>query len=598
VRICASVRLPDHTGLSYWQIRVELPDSDYGLARVTFPQICGLDGAAFTPFMPLCLGLRLDDPLTRDSLKGVFPGSMMTQFIGAESNRGVIYLGAHDPGAHHKAFVVEPNAAAKQVSLKLDYPPAGAGPGLKRWRLPYEAVVGLLDGDWYDAARIYRDWTLESGPWNSARRLTKGGEIPNKLRETDLWVCESGSAEEVVPKTKKMQAFFRVNTAVHWYNWHQIPFDDQYPEYFPTKDGFAEGVADLKKAGILVMPYINGRLWDPKTESWRKDGAESSAVRAEDGNYHKETYGSGVPLVPMCPHTKLWQDKIAGLVRRLIGECGVSGVYVDQIGIARAYPCYAANHGHPVGGGNFWWRGYRKMLRKCRRSVGPGNFLTTEEACEPWNDLLHAFLMVNTAQRSYTLLPLYSAVYGGRTLQFGFQYFARQDAELGLPWRAKVGRNFLWGGQLGWVGTWILDKDLRKEAEFLRDLAQCRKQVRKSLTHGQMLRPPTVANAPLLEIPSPADAKGKPQRIPAAMASAWKHGTSLAVALVNFTDRPFKARLSLPRSEYQLRPGTAYQVTRVTADGPERLGTERGDPISVEERLPARRGRVLVFAPR
>ena len=60
--------------------------------------------------------------------------------------------------------------------------------------------------------------------------------------------------------------------------------------------------------------------------------------------------------------------------------------------------------------------------------------------------------MVNTAQQGYTILPLYAAVYGGRTLQFGFQYLRREDVEQVLPWRAEVGRNFLWAGQLGWVG--------------------------------------------------------------------------------------------------------------------------------------------------
>jgi hypothetical protein len=42
----------------------------------------------------------------------------------------------------------------------------------------------------------------------------------------------------------------------------QIPFDNDYPHYFPPKDGFREGVAELKTAGVYPMPYINGRLWD------------------------------------------------------------------------------------------------------------------------------------------------------------------------------------------------------------------------------------------------------------------------------------------------------------------------------------------------
>ena len=548
--------------------------------------------------MPLGLGLELSNPMRREALRGVYPGPMMTQFVAATGLKGSLYLAAHDGRAHHKEFVFEPEPPQGQFCLRTEFPPAGAGPGLKRWRLPWEAVVGVFEGDWYDAASLYREWALKSAPWNGKRRLTRGGGIPAKLQDVDLWVCESGSASEVVPKAKRLQDFFGVNTAVHWYNWHQIPFDDQYPEYFPTKEGFAQGVAELKEAGILTMPYINGRLWDPATTSWRDENAGSAAIESEEGTRHEEVYGSSVPLVPMCPGTKLWQDKIAGLVQRLIAECGVSGVYIDQIGIAKAYACYASEHGHAKGGGDFWRRGYQNLLRKCRRHLGPDNFLTTEEACEPWNDLLDAFLMVNTTQRGYPILPLYSAVYGGRTLQFGFQYLGREDAEKGLPWRAKMARNFLWGGQLGWVPAWVLDRDLRKEAAFLRDLLHCRRQVRPFFIHGRMLRPPAVRGAPLLKIVGSEMGDLPALRIATAMASAWKRGTSLMVALVNLRDRPITARLSLGRMEYALKPATSLEVTRITSEGPEPAGTTRTDPIMIEERMPGRRARVLLFRPR
>jgi len=573
-------------------------ESSYGLAHVVFPQIGSLDGAELTPFMPIGLGLKFDNPLKREPLSVAYPGNIMTQFMGAEGPEDTLYFGAHDPGAHHKVFALEPDAKAKQVCLRLEYPPAGAGHELKRWRLPYEVVLGPLAGDWYDAAATYRKWALKSAPWNSRRRLKRTGRIPRQLQEIDLWVCENGDPDEVVPKTKQMQDFFGVNTALHWYCWHQIPFDDQYPEYFPTKEGFAEGVAELKSAGIPVMPYINGRLWDPKTASWRDDDARASAVLDEKGRLHKEVYGPSDPLVSMCPHTPLWQDKIAGIVRRLFAECGVSGVYIDQIGIARSYPCYAANHGHPRGGGNSWWRGYKKLLQKCRKALGPGNFLTTEEACEPWNDLLDAFLMVNTTQQGYTILPIHSAIYGGQVIQFGFQYFAgKKDAQVGLPWRAKVGRNFLWGGQLGWVGAWILDRDVRKEANFLRDLARCRERVRDFFTYGQMLRPPEIPNTTLLAVPPVRPGRGPRQTIPAVMASAWKRGSSLMVALVNFTDRPKTVRLPLPRADYRLGRKANYRIARVTSDSEEMLGSVRGDPIEFKERLPARTGRALVLEP-
>ena len=595
VTVAVSVRLPEDSPLSYWSMSVDLTGSQYGLREVVFPDLSTLDGGGKQLTIPAGLGLVMEQPFKKEQLRLVYPGGMIMQFLALTGAGGGLYLGAHDPAAHHKEFVFEPDGKRSRVCLKIETPPAGMGPELKTWRMPYEAVIAAFDGDWYDATSIYRDWTLNCAPWNQKRKQSLQRRIPKKLRDTDFWILGSGAAEEAVPNARRMREFFGVNSAVHWYNWHQIPFDDQYPEYFPTKEGFTEGVAQLKRDGFLVMPYINGRLWDPKTESWQKEQATRSAIRKEDGRHPEEIYPSEVPLVAMCPHTALWHKKIESLVRRLITECGVSGVYIDQIGIARAYPCFAEDHGHPRGGGNFWWRGYAKLLQRCRRVLGPQNFLTTEEACESWNDLLDAFLMANTAREGFRLAPIYAAVYGGQTLHFGFQYLRREDAERELPWRARMGRNFLWGGQLGWVGDWILDKELRREAAFLRDLARCRQKVRPFFNRGRMLRPPQIEGVPMLDMPPERPSRKKGTKFPALMASAWKLGSALMVALVNFSDKPATARLSLPRPEYGLSRKGAYEMTCITAKDEQPLGVVSSDPLALKRRVPARRAAVLVL---
>jgi hypothetical protein len=38
-----------------------------------------------------------------------------------------------------------------------------------------------------------------------------------------------------------------------------------------SKPGFAEGVRELQKAGVRVMPYINGRLWDTRAKGMEDD---------------------------------------------------------------------------------------------------------------------------------------------------------------------------------------------------------------------------------------------------------------------------------------------------------------------------------------
>ena len=181
-----------------------------------------------------------------------------------------------------------------------------------------EAVWQVLRGDWFDAATIYKAWARREAKWWP--RLAREGraDTPRWMRELNAWAMTGGAPNECVPAVKQFREFLGVPTGFHWYNWHQIPFDNDYPHYFPAKEGFSQGVAELKAAGVFPMPYINGRLWDSHDR-----GAEdfefsklalAAATKQEDGSPgleqygSKETNGEPVRLAVMCPATPLWQS--------------------------------------------------------------------------------------------------------------------------------------------------------------------------------------------------------------------------------------------------------------------------------------------------
>jgi hypothetical protein len=69
--------------------------------------------------------------------------------------------------------------------------------------------------------------------------------------------------------------------------------------------------------GIYVTPYINGRLFDINTQSWRLDNASffattMSSPRAlpQQFPHYLEEYGSLQLFAVMCPFTSYWQRKI------------------------------------------------------------------------------------------------------------------------------------------------------------------------------------------------------------------------------------------------------------------------------------------------
>jgi hypothetical protein len=260
-----------------------------------------------------------------------------------------------------------------------------------------------------------------------------------------------------------------------------------YPHYFPTKPGFAEGVAELQAAGVRVMPYINGRLWDTGAEDFEAVGF-AAAAKQENGENYIEEYGSGAKLAPMCPTTKLWRDTVRGLVLRLCGpECNVDGVYIDQIAAAAPALCYDEDHGHPLGGGSWWTEGgYWPLLGQLREelhALSPEKMITTECTAESYARYFDAYLTWNFWYNDQ--VPVIAALYGGRV-----QLFGRTTEHGEQTTRMKTAQALAWGEQLGWYGSEVIDDPVA--GPFLRRCARVRYHLRDFLARGEMQRPPTL----------------------------------------------------------------------------------------------------------
>ncbi len=124
------------------------------------------------------------------------------------------------------------------------------------------AVRQLFQGDWFDAAVIYRRWVREHARWYPRPADAGREDTPRWMRDLHVWALGGGDPKSGKPVLQDFAQQMGLAVGFHWYNWHQIPFDNDYPHYFPADDGFAEAVKLLQQKDIHVMPYINGRLWD------------------------------------------------------------------------------------------------------------------------------------------------------------------------------------------------------------------------------------------------------------------------------------------------------------------------------------------------
>ncbi|MFO7973059.1 MAG: DUF6259 domain-containing protein [Candidatus Hydrogenedentota bacterium] len=501
------------------------------------------------------------------SVNARYPSGWGSMQFGAhyDSDAG-LYMAVHDPVAATKHYRVVRDDSEGALDVRIEWPAPDASVPGNDFETPGPAVLAVFEGDWFDAAQIYRTWVEREARWWPHRRQWGRPDIPPWLMDVCVWGRPGGSADSAVPQTLAFAEYMGVPTAVHWYSWHEIPFDNNYPHYFPAKEGFAEGVAELQKAGVRVMPYINGRLWDSDTEDFQSV-ALPAATKKRDGSHYIEHYGSDPEdLVPMCPTQEVWQNKVQEVVLRLIGsEFNVDGVYIDQVAAAAPVECYDRSHGHPLGGGHWWTtQGYWPMLEELNGVINerfPDKMLTTECNAEPYTHLFDGYL---TWHFQYDhAVPAFAAVYGGKVVMFG-RADRGNDLQAHL---ARTGQALVWGEQLGWYGTDYMDR-MPRAAEYLRRCVRVRNHLLTQLAHGRMLRPPDVEG----EIPEItanwAWGNGDwPVTTRALQTGAWTaEDGSVAIIFANTVEQPLTFSWVLNGNDYPLK-GETIPCKRVTEEG-------------------------------
>ena len=505
LRVVAVARADARANGWRWLFDVTGVPEAWSVWRVVFPQI------GFRHFAPDAVVLAPSGPgeLRRDLWEGgpayrepygqAWCTMQLMAAYSAADHTG-LYVAQHDPNGTAKTMSATGDIPGQRVTLAYEFDAPGRGQSGNGFAFAGEAVWQLLRGDWYDVALIYKAWASQNAKWWPMMTAEGRADTPAWMRELGAWLQTSFDVEPDQPATldnhvaaiQRFQQQVQLPVAVHLYNWHQIPFDNDYPHYFPAKAGLAEATRRLQESGVRIMPYINGRLWDT-----RDRGAEDfefssialpAATKDEDGQPFIESYGSkesdGSPVrfAVMCPSTTLWQDRVRGIVLRLIDEIGADGVYIDQIAAAKPMPCMDDSHSHQPGGGHWWNEHYWHMLEAIQAFLPAGRMITTECNAEAFIRWLDGYLTWHWQHDG--MAPVFPAIYAGTVQMFG-RAFGKVSP---LAVRMKAGQQFVFGEQIGWFGSDILD--VPEQAAFVKRLIQLRWQLRRYFNAGQMLRPP------------------------------------------------------------------------------------------------------------
>jgi len=581
-----------------WRLDIE-NSGKAAVWNVTFPDLQFPVGKDDMVVIPSVSG-RLHSASRPLSYSGEYPrGTLTMQCCGFYGPRGGIYAAVHDPYGSKKSLKM--SGGNGRLVIRWTWPVPNMGVPGTGWKMPGEVVVRPFKGDWFDIAQIYRAWAEKEALWWPRGKQAGRPDTPDWFKDTAVWVQAGGpwprgrskeGIDQVVSGAKQFAEYMGdIPCALHWYNWHEMGFDADLPNYFPAKKGFAEGVKELQEAGVRVVPYINAYMWSTELKNWstKVNGLGpglSAACKDERGKIYTVRYKQ--LLAVMCSAAPLWQKTIKDITLRLESpEFNLDGVYLDQLSAQPPVLCFDKTHGHPLGGGCWWTtKGYWPMLDDIRKSSRAGKILFSESTAEPYVNRLDGYLTWVGYRDGTNAIPLFHAVYAGQVQLFGRLY--KWDSWKGVAMRAKTAQALVWGEQLGWIRPVVLDDPVA--ASFLRRQARLRYVLRRYLSRGRMARPPAITTDGTTVTANWVFTGDLMVTTPTVLSGAWQRddGKAVVLILVNVDDKPHAVTLPFDASIYGLEGDLA---------GREWTGTEKAAVRPAAQPTEASWSRKITLAP-
>lgn len=476
-----------------WTVRLYSENTDYTLYECDYPILSFGACSKTKVFFPYGCGEVYPSMRTFRTRQNYPSYGASMQYMAlwhTGVNRG-LYYGLHDPAPAYKKLQYQKNEGNSVAHMKAVMPLRDIDMTCNSQTLEGETVWQLFDGDWYDAALLYRDFFENHASWKPEMQDGKRKDTPEWLRTNPHWwrkrmLWDESFADELLDVSKDLG----LQSPVHLYDWFQIPYDTNYPHYFPAKDAFLPGMRRLQEQGIRVMPYINGRLWDTHDrgkEDWQfTPVARPNCTKKIGDRPFLEVYPtSKIELAIMCPSTALWQEKQKEIMNTLFNECGVNAVYIDQIGAAQAYPCEDRTHSHRAGGGTWWVESYRNLLDHTRRIMPENTCLTTECTSDPYMKDIQAYLSWIWIKNDQ--VPAFMVIYNGYVAVFGRNYNYAPDA---AGQDILAAQSLTYGEQMGWILPETYQK--LKHKDFYKKCVRTREKLGSFFYDGRLLRSPVI----------------------------------------------------------------------------------------------------------
>jgi hypothetical protein len=599
-KVILRMSLAADSALVRWRIEVTLAAPDARLWSVTFPQLSvaalDADPAQNEMVVPYRRGQlrQFGRGFSRADISLPYPGpSAKFQFLaayGRTAGRG-LYFAAEDGAGLTKSFITRNYPQADAVGFGIQHFPADRGTGVKQFALPYDIVAGPFTGDWWHAARLYRQWWVKQ-EWAGRGLLARQRDLPDWLLRAPFvtrpsttkparTVENNRTGLRLLSEAVAGKPFFGI-----WYGPMEKPGGSEsldeggHGHLLPPKAGLVEAVREARGRGIHLQAYLQSIIYDDTVPASDAAIAERAITRGEKGGLVAYGTGERTHLKMMCRATDWWQQRMVDLSRRAVAEWGFSGVYLDSFGKG-ATECFAPGHGHPIGGGNTVVAGQRTMARKIReviRAADPQAVMSGEDPIEAFRDLLDVNLYAVNVTPGYA--PIYRTVWGDYSLGHG------RVIGPGPALIPELASMFLEGTIPGRIYSdspkpFLLQPELATEFAFMKSLLAYTDHGLAWLRMGEYLHPLELSPAPAV-VEFRESVENQVVRLPGVLHSVTRSHAdgSVAIVLVNITGSPQTLKIPIDPSLLGAPRGSTAVLARMDQTGARQEISTRREPWS------------------
>lgn len=431
LRVSATV-VKDENGAALFNITAKNLDPAAKLNTLDFPKLAlTVPGKAeeVKAVIPWRRG-RLKDLVKFDKIQHQeYPGSsarfQMTAIYNSVSGEGRLFTAVDNEG-FEKQFreIYMPEYNIFLHTLRRF--PVDRGKGGNEVVKTFKCKLDVFNGDWYDAAQIYRQW------WQQQKWAKRGplytNDVPDFLKRAPVFLRwylrqSQGYTADVMEKMTNAWIDFLPGrklpgTLYHYSAFKEPPNRKNYPvsEYYgfcaEPFPGMVDALARMCAKGIRPSVYLQSEIYNQFDS--RNDALTPSLRLDQEGKprlYVKERYIA-------CRGTPVWRKRYLEMIEHL-KKMGFTGIYMDTYGKTKInHECFDVRHGHSFGGGNIDCEASRIQGMDVRKAVYGGDQYIGGESCtEAFVDIVDYKL--NAVHVYNEMIPLERVLYGDYLLCHG-----------------------------------------------------------------------------------------------------------------------------------------------------------------------------------